>query len=258
MSTTVQDYSEYLHKLTDAKKRKSKAALQAAYENSLASVDAAAAGLEGEYRRAKNDAAAQSAREERQFHEYAAAHGLNSGTAGQAKLARSLTLQSDLNALDRDERAAQAGLEGERAAGRREYEAGLAAAEAEAEADLAESLYQEQVRREKAAYQAARDAEEDRQWQAELDFAIRKYWNDKGVTVTSAPAGTTGSSGGKTTSGGSAAASTAAATGGATVQQLAREVIAGKWGNGADRRARLTAAGYDYAAVQSLVDALLG
>ena len=48
-----------------------------------------------------------------------------------------------------------------------------------------------------------------------------------------------------------------AAKPGKTVDQLAREVIAGKWGNGADRKARLTAAGYDYAAVQKRVNELL-
>lgn len=42
-----------------------------------------------------------------------------------------------------------------------------------------------------------------------------------------------------------------------TVDELAAEVIAGKWGNGSDRKARLTAAGYDYAAVQSAVNAKL-
>ena len=38
---------------------------------------------------------------------------------------------------------------------------------------------------------------------------------------------------------------------------IAREVIAGKWGNGADRRRRLTAAGHDYKAVQAEVNRLL-
>ncbi len=38
---------------------------------------------------------------------------------------------------------------------------------------------------------------------------------------------------------------------------LAREVIAGKWGNGADRKRRLTAAGHDYKAVQAEVNRLL-
>lgn len=39
-----------------------------------------------------------------------------------------------------------------------------------------------------------------------------------------------------------------------TVEQLADEVIAGKWGNGKDREKRLTAAGYDYKAVQNAVN----
>ena len=39
---------------------------------------------------------------------------------------------------------------------------------------------------------------------------------------------------------------------------IAQEVIAGKWGNGDDRKNRLTAAGYDYNAVQKAVNAKLG
>ena len=35
---------------------------------------------------------------------------------------------------------------------------------------------------------------------------------------------------------------------------IADEVIAGKWGNGSDRKSRLTAAGYDYNAVQTIVN----
>lgn len=42
-----------------------------------------------------------------------------------------------------------------------------------------------------------------------------------------------------------------------TVDELAREVIAGKWGNGSERQARLTAAGYDAAAVQKQVNILI-
>jgi len=42
-----------------------------------------------------------------------------------------------------------------------------------------------------------------------------------------------------------------------TIDELAREVIAGKWGNGADRVKRLTAAGYDYDAVQKRVNEIL-
>ena len=39
--------------------------------------------------------------------------------------------------------------------------------------------------------------------------------------------------------------------------EIAKEVIAGKWGNGAERKQRLEAAGYDYAAVQKEVERLL-
>ena len=43
-----------------------------------------------------------------------------------------------------------------------------------------------------------------------------------------------------------------------SIDEIAREIIRGDWGNGADRRNRLTSAGYDYATVQSKVNELLG
>lgn len=42
-----------------------------------------------------------------------------------------------------------------------------------------------------------------------------------------------------------------------TVDELAQEVLDGKWGNGTDRKERLTAARYDYSAVQAKVNALV-
>ena len=42
-----------------------------------------------------------------------------------------------------------------------------------------------------------------------------------------------------------------------TTVQLANEVINGLWGNGEDRRQKLTAAGYDYATVQAEVNRIL-
>ena len=42
-----------------------------------------------------------------------------------------------------------------------------------------------------------------------------------------------------------------------TVDELAREVIRGEWGNGSERRVRLTQAGYDYDAVQARVNEIL-
>ena len=39
-----------------------------------------------------------------------------------------------------------------------------------------------------------------------------------------------------------------------SIDELARQVMAGKWGIGAERKKRLTEAGYDYDAVQSRVN----
>ncbi len=50
----------------------------------------------------------------------------------------------------------------------------------------------------------------------------------------------------------------ATTTGGKSIDTLAREVINGSWGNGNDRYQRLTAAGFDYDAVQARVNEILG
>ena len=42
-----------------------------------------------------------------------------------------------------------------------------------------------------------------------------------------------------------------------SVDAVAKEVVAGKWGNGEDRKKRLQAAGYDYGAVQKKVNELM-
>lgn len=42
-----------------------------------------------------------------------------------------------------------------------------------------------------------------------------------------------------------------------TNEQIAKEVIAGKWGNGTERKKKLTEAGYDYSAIQKIVNKLL-
>ena len=42
-----------------------------------------------------------------------------------------------------------------------------------------------------------------------------------------------------------------------TIQELAQEVLQGRWGNGADRKKKLTQAGYDYNKVQAEVNKLV-
>ena len=43
-----------------------------------------------------------------------------------------------------------------------------------------------------------------------------------------------------------------------SVSEVAKEVLQGKWGNGEDRKNKLTAAGYNYSAVQAEVNKLVG
>lgn len=40
-------------------------------------------------------------------------------------------------------------------------------------------------------------------------------------------------------------------------EEVAREVLAGKWGNGAERKRKLTQAGYDFTVIQSIVNKLV-
>lgn len=60
-------------------------------------------------------------------------------------------------------------------------------------------------------------------------------------------------------SNGAKVSATANKTGGGTktVDEIAQEVIAGKWGTGDTRKTKLTAAGYDYSTVQAKVNAIL-
>ena len=75
-------------------------------------------------------------------------------------------------------------------------------------------------------------------------MARAQYWYDHMTNNTSTPA--------------TPAPSKPAATSGKSVDELAREVIRGDWGNGNIRYQRLTTAGHDYDQIQARVNQLLG
>ena len=56
----------------------------------------------------------------------------------------------------------------------------------------------------------------------------------------------------------SSTASTTTPSTSKTTEEVATEVIAGKWGNGEERKQRLTAAGYNYSLIQAKVNELMG
>lgn len=141
---------DYLKKAYSAAAAAEKAALEGAYQISSAELEAGAAEIGPAFRDARNETAAQSEIERRSFNTMAAARGLNTGASAQSELARSVTLQSNLSALDRAEASALADVELERYKLRAQYEADIAEAEARGSYELASALYSEYVRADEA------------------------------------------------------------------------------------------------------------
>lgn len=144
--TQVDDYSNYLEEMYAAQKRQALAELNAAYEKNVSALDRAGYGLDRQYQDARNSAAGASELSKRNFAEYAAASGLNSGAGGQAELARNVALQNNLNSIDTAQADAYADLELQRANAEIEYNNAIAQAQAQGDYELAAALYQEKVR----------------------------------------------------------------------------------------------------------------
>ena len=191
--SAVEDYSDYLRQAHQAEMRAAVARLNAAFEQNMAAVDRAETGLTQDYRQARNQTAAAHEQEKRNFAQYAAANGLNSGTAGQAELARGITLQNNMNSLHAAEASDRADLALQRAQAESEYNAAIEQARYTGEHQLAAALYEEKVRLQQALteqeirrqkeqleqyqlqYQAQRDAVADERYQSEQAFKLQQY-----------------------------------------------------------------------------------
>ena len=177
----VNDYSSWLKEMNAAKQQAALAELDAAYQKNVASVDRAEKGLARDYQTARNQTVGASEQAKRNFAQYAAASGLNSGTGGQAELARSVTLQNNLNAINQQEADTLADSALKRAQLEIDYNNAIAKARAEGDYELANALYQEKVRvqdatreearyREQFDYTKERDAASDDKWQQQFDY----------------------------------------------------------------------------------------
>lgn len=192
----VEDYSPYLEQMHQAKQQAAVAGLEAAYQQNMAVIDSSKERTAQEYQAARNQTAGASEQARRNFNQYAAANGLNSGTGGQAELARSVALQGSLGAINAQEANAMADLELKRAEAESEYNAAIAQARYTGEYELAAALYEEKVRVQEALteqaihrqkneleqyqlrYQAQRDAVEDRRYEYEQELEGYKYQNE--------------------------------------------------------------------------------
>ena len=169
----VNDLSDYLRDIYRQQMQANLSALEGAYNANVTRLRRQGELAPQKYDAMRNLAAAQNELSRRNFGEYAAARGLNTGTSGQAELARSAELQRNLADLGAQEAEASGNLESELTALEQQYNAAVAQAQASGNADLANALYQELVRRQSAAAaQAEADAEQQR-WLAEFE-ASRK------------------------------------------------------------------------------------
>lgn len=182
----VNDYSEYIEEMNRAQQEAALAELRAAYEKNLAGMDRTQQSISPTYQSARNQAAGNAARQQQAFNEFAAAYGLNSGTAGQAQLAMSNALQGNLSGIDTAEANALSDLELQRSQTEIDYNNAIAQAKAEGNYQLAQQLYTEKVRVDEALQaqiaQAAQNelarqqmAMQQSQQNWENQFALDKY-----------------------------------------------------------------------------------
>lgn len=138
----MSDLSNILKKQYAAQQEQALAELKSAYEKNTSSLDEQAAAIPQQYEASRNDVAAQNAIARKNFNEQAAATGMNTGTAGQAELARSSAYQSALAGLHASQQNAQQALDRDRKSLQAQYENAIAAAKAENAAALNNALYQ--------------------------------------------------------------------------------------------------------------------
>lgn len=131
------------------------AGLKNAYDQNTATLDRTEQEIPQQYETQRNTVAATNALEKQAFDERANMMGLNTGTSGQAQLAKSSVYQRDLANLGSAEAKALADLDLQRATLKANYENEMARAKAANEAALNQALYAEMVRQEQAAAAAA-------------------------------------------------------------------------------------------------------
>jgi len=168
----VKDFSDLIRAEHEAAGKAALAGLEESYHNSMAELDAAQAALPGTYNAARNQAAGQSARAQRNFDVAAAASGLGAGTGAQARLARGVTLQNELGALDRAQADALAELGLQRTKADSAYNSAVAKEKAENDRSLADKLYKESIRVEEETARREQDARD-------FAFEQEKYANQK-------------------------------------------------------------------------------
>ena len=162
------DAADYLKDMYAQNLEAQLAGLKSSYDQNVADLKAEAEAIPKRYYEARNETAAQNDIAREYFNELAAANGLNSGTAGQAALANSATLQGNLSSISEQGKDALSANALEQNKLAIAYENAINQATASGNAALAQALYQEYVRQEEANLAQS-------QWQAQFDFNKQQY-----------------------------------------------------------------------------------
>ena len=184
---TARDNSAYINQLFDAADRSVQEALKGAYDQQVLGFDRTEEQIPIVYRDARNMADADAAITRANVNEQLAASGLNTGAAGQVRLALGVQAQNNLNALTQQQASALADLELQRAEANAAYRSAVAEAIANNDIQRAQALYEEAVRVDNSWRSNIDDALANMQlqsYQLELDSARQQMALDAASAVT--------------------------------------------------------------------------
>ena len=154
-ASSSNNLSSYLTNAYNNSTASNLSALESAYNQSKAELQAEGAKIAPTYQAQKNATAADADAAQSNFNEVAAANGLNTGTSGQAALARSSVLTGNLADLNQAEADAKSANNLALANLLSSYKSSVAEAEASGNSELAQALYNEAVRQVEATTTAA-------------------------------------------------------------------------------------------------------
>lgn len=143
----------YLREMYAANLASQQAQLEAAYKQNLSQLEESLSKSDAGYTEQKRQTTGTAAQQAANWREMANAMGLNSGAFGQAALAQSNQLQSNLNVLNTAQATAQSDIERQRALLGQQYQLAILEAQANNDFELANALYSEAVRQEEALRQ---------------------------------------------------------------------------------------------------------
>ena len=154
---TAADQSDYIRQMYEQQLAANKAQLESDYNQNVSNLAGEESKVGSNYYEQRRQTQANADRAQANYNEVANASGLNTGTRGQAQLARSNQLQSDLTALNNAEAQNRAEIERQRTLLGQQYQNAIQKAQAENNMELAQRLYQEAVRVDESVIDASKN-----------------------------------------------------------------------------------------------------